>query len=174
MTDTEHATDPATPDDLFARLDALGIAHATRHHPPVFTVGEAKELRGQIPGGHTKNLFLKTKKKGALYLVVTLEHRAVDLKALSKALGAQRFSFGSADLLRTTLGVEPGSVTPFSLINDREHAVTVVLDEAMLAIDPLNFHPLKNTMTTAVNPEGLLAFVRGCGHTPVILDLEAL
>src|SRR5215475_10538207 len=108
---------PATPDDLFALLDRLGIAHRTVSHPPLFTVEESRALRGQIPGGHTKNLFLRDK-RGTLHLVTALEDAAIELKSLHRRLGASgRFSFGSADLMRATLGVEPGSVTPFGAIN---------------------------------------------------------
>jgi Ala-tRNA(Pro) deacylase len=160
-------TAKATSNDLFAELDRLGIAHSTMTHPPVFTVEEAKSLRGTIEGGHTKNLFLKDK-SDRLFLAVTLEHIPVDLKALGPMLGARgRLSFASADLLRAHLGIEPGSVTPFALINDRANTVTPVLDQAMLDITPLNFHPLENTKTTAISTEGLLAFVAAQGHKPL-------
>ncbi len=118
---------PATPETLFARHDELGIPHRTHTHPPVFTVAEAVALRGTLPGGHTKNLFLKDKKAG-LWLAVMLEERRTDLKRLADALGAPRFSFGSGELLYEVLGVRPGSVTPFALINDTAQRVTVVLD----------------------------------------------
>jgi len=161
---------PATPETLFARLDELGVAHKTHGHPPVFTVSEAVALRGALPGGHTKNLFLKDK-KGGLWLAVMLEERRTDLKRLADALGAPRFSFGSGELLYEVLGVRPGSVTPFALINDTARRVAVVLDEGMLALDPLNFHPLENDRTTAIAPSGLLRFVESCGRRPRILDL---
>src|SRR5438270_7909601 len=106
---------PLTPEQLFERLDALGIAHRTYSHPPVFTVAEAVALRGQLPGGHCKSLFLKDK-KGGLWLVVALEERQIDLKRLAARLGAPRFSFGSSEVLRETLAVMPGSVTPFALV----------------------------------------------------------
>jgi Ala-tRNA(Pro) deacylase len=154
---------PFTDTDLFARLDALGIAHRTQSHAPVFTVEEAKALRGDLAGGHTKNLFLKDKKDG-LWLVVAREHLAIDLKELSKHLATPRFSFGSAPLLVEVLGVQPGSVTPFSVINDRAARVQVVLDEGMLALDPLNFHPLRNDRTTAISPDDLLRFLRATEH----------
>ena len=154
---------------LFAELDRLGIAHATITHPPVFTVEEAKSLRGKIEGGHTKNLFLKDK-SDRLFLAVTLEDVAVDLKALGPLIGARgRLSFASADLLREHLGVEPGSVTPFSLINNRTLTVTPVLDEPMLETDPLNFHPLENTATTAISSVDLLKFVAAQGHKALTL-----
>lgn len=162
---------PFTPDQLFACLDALGIAHNTYTHPPVFTVAEAVALRGQLPGGHCKSLFLKDK-KGGLWLVVALEERRIDLKRLADALGAPRFSFGNADLLYDMLGVKPGSVTPFALVNDREHRITIVLDGDMLEHDPLNYHPLENDRTTAIAPADLLRFIEACGHTPRILDLD--
>ena len=142
---------PATSDDLFAFLDRLGIAHTTVKHPPLFTVEESQALRGQIPGGHTKNLFLKDK-KGAHFLVVAPEDAKIGLKDLHRLLGATgRFSFASADAMRAMLGVEPGSVTPYVAINAT-----------------LNFHPLVNTMTTAIASEDLMKFLRATGHEPRI------
>ena len=163
---------PATSDDLFAFLDTLGIVTETHRHDPVKTVEEAKALRGQLPGGHCKNLFLRTK-KGTPWLVVCEEDRPVDLKNLSNALGAPRFSFGSPERLMTALGVLPGSVTPFALINDRaEAAVSVVLDRGMLDHEVLNYHPLVNHMTTAIRRDDLLTFIRACGHRPTVVDFD--
>ena len=159
---------PASPDQLFAALDALGIRHSTVKHPPVFTVEQARALRGQLPGGHTKNLFLRDKKQ-ALYLVVAEEEADIDLKGLHRLLGASgRFSFGSADLLREVLGVEPGAVTPFGAINDSESRVTVVLDAAMMRHATLNYHPLVNTMTTSIGRDDLVKFLESTGHQPRI------
>lgn len=157
--------------ELFAHLERLGIEVATTRHPPVFTVAEAKALRGQLPGAHTKNLFLKDKKQ-ALWLVVALEDRVIDLKALRHRIGAAPLSFASAETLRATMGVDPGSVTPFALINDAEASVRVVLDAEMMAADILNFHPLTNSATTSITAAGLLAFIRSCGHEPRIVDLR--
>src|SRR6266480_4271391 len=158
----------ATPDDLFAFLDRLGIAHRTVTHPPLFTVEQSRALRGQIPGGHTKNLFLRDK-KGALFLVVALEDAAIELKSLHRRLGASgRFSFGSAELLREVLGVEPGAVTPFAAINDSAARVNVVLDAAMLAHATLNYHPLRNTMTTSIARDDQVRFLEATGHPPRI------
>ena len=162
---------PATPADLFAFLDRLGIAHSTVTHPPLFTVEQSRALRGTIPGGHTKNLFLRDK-KDTLFLVVALEDAAIDLKGLHRPLGAGRFSFGSADLLRALWGVEPGSVTPFGAINDHERRVSVVLDEAMLRHETLNYHPLVNTMTTAIARNDLVRFLEATGHSPHILPVS--
>jgi Ala-tRNA(Pro) deacylase len=163
---------PLGPDQLFARLDALGIPHHTYSHPPVFTVADAVALRGQLLGGHCKSLFLKDK-KGGLWLAIVLEERRVDLKRLAAALGAPRFSFGSPELLYQTLGIRPGSVTPFALVNDADRRVTVVLDKAMLDHDPLNYHPLENDRTTTISPADLLRFIAACGHRPRIVDLDA-
>jgi Ala-tRNA(Pro) deacylase len=164
---------PATPDDLFAFLDKLGIAHQTVQHPPLFTVEQSRSLRGQIAGGHTKNLFLKDK-RGALFLVVAPEDAAVDLKSLHRLLGASgRFSFGAADLMREVLGVEPGSVTPFAALNDTARRVTVVLDAGMLAHVTLNFHPLVNTMTTSIGRDDLVRFLAATGHPPRIEPVAA-
>jgi Ala-tRNA(Pro) deacylase len=159
---------PATPDQLFAALDALDIGHSTVKHPPVFTVEQARALRGKLPGGHTKNLFLRDKKQ-ALYLVVAEEEADIDLKGLHRLLGASgRFSFGSADLLREVWGVEPGAVTPFGAINDREGRVTVVLDAPMMQQRTLNYHPLVNTMTTSIGRDDLVRFLESTGHVPRI------
>jgi|SRR5271170_6782699 Ala-tRNA(Pro) deacylase len=159
---------PATPRALFAYLDELGIAHKTVTHAAAFTVEEARELRGAVVGGHTKNLFLRDK-KGEPYLVVASEDAEIELRALHRLLGATgRFSFGSAELMRELLGVEPGSVTPFAVINDTGRRVTVVLDAAMMANEVLNFHPLVNTATTTISREGLLKFLEATGHLPRI------
>jgi Ala-tRNA(Pro) deacylase len=159
---------PATPDDLFAFLDRLDIAHPTIAHPPMFTVEEAKRLLGALAGGHTKNLFLKDK-RDAVFLVVALEHAAIELKTLHHRLGAARFSFGSADLMRELIGVEPGAVTPFGVINDTGRRVTVVLDAAMMGHGTLNYHPLVNTMTTSIGRDDLVKFLRATGHEPRIV-----
>jgi Ala-tRNA(Pro) deacylase len=159
---------PASPADLFAFLDRLGIVHSTVRHPPVFTVGESRELRGRIPGGHSKNLFLKDK-KDALFLVVASEDAAIDLKGLHRLLGAGgRFSFGSASLLMEVLGVVPGAVTPFAAINDTEGRVNVVLEAAMMRHDIINFHPLDNAMTTSIGRDDLVRFLAATGHDPRI------
>jgi Ala-tRNA(Pro) deacylase len=157
------------PQQLFARLDRLGIAHRTVEHPPVYTVEEAKASRGNLPGHHIKNLFLRNKKE-EMWLVVALEDRAIDLKRLGDVLGAGRLSFGSADRLKRYLGVEPGSVTPLSLVNDEARAVQLVLDRGVADGGPVNAHPLVNTMTTTLAPADLLRFFEATGHTPRWLD----
>jgi len=158
----------ASRQDLFAFLDHLGIAHETREHEAAFTVEDARELRGQIPGGHTKNLFLKDK-KGRLWLVVALEDAAVDLKSLHKRIGAARLSFGRAELMEEVLCVKPGSVTPFALMNDREGRISVILDEEMMKHELLSFHPLENTATTTISSADFLKFLTATGHEPQIV-----
>ena len=161
---------PLTPDQLLARLAETGIAAVTHRHPPLFTVAESKALRGSLPGGHIKNLFLRDKKK-AMWLVTVLEDQKIDLKALGRRLGAKgHISFGSAARLAAALGVAPGSVTPFAVINDSAGVVSMVLDKAVLDHDPVNAHPLTNEATTAIAPGDLLAFLEACGHAPLILD----
>lgn len=155
---------------LYARFTTLGIGWKTYEHAAVFTAQDATALYDSQPGGHTKNLFLKDKKDG-LWLVVLRDTLRVDLNALSRVLGSPRFSFGSAELLIATLGVEPGSVTPFSVINDSGGAVRLVLDAGMLALAPLNFHPLRNDRTTAIAPDDLLKFARARGHEPVVVEI---
>ena len=161
---------PATPPDLFALLDRLHIAHATIRHAPAFTVADAQALRGQIRGGHTKNLFLKDK-KGALFLLVAMEDAVIRLNELHGRIGAARLSFASPALLMEKLGVPPGSVTPFAAINDTARAVSILLDAAMMARDILNFHPLDNTMTTTISSADLMRFFEATGHHPRLIDL---
>ena len=163
---------PATPEDLFARLDALGIAHTTTKHRPVFTVEEGADLKAAMPGGHSKNLFLKDK-KGALYLLSALGDAQIDLNAVSKLIGAARFSFGNAAVLMQYLGVTPGSVTLFALINDPDRKVTLLLDDGFFGCDLVNFHPLSNDATTALSPGDMLKFARATGHEPIRLAFDA-
>ncbi|PTW63381.1 Ala-tRNA(Pro) hydrolase [Breoghania corrubedonensis] len=163
---------PATREDLMARLEQLAIQTETIEHERVFTVAESSKIDREIEGGHTKNLFLKDK-KGRLFLVVVLADATIDLRQIHKLIGAQgRVSFGNAELLEEVLGVTPGSVTPFALINDTGHRVTPVLDAQMMTHDRLNYHPLSNDATTSIGREDLLAFVRACGHEPQIIAVS--
>jgi Ala-tRNA(Pro) deacylase len=159
-----------TPDDLLDHLDSLGLETTTHQHAAVFTVDESKALRSDMPGGHCKSLFLKDK-KGQLWLVVALEDRAIDMKELRRRIGAAQLSFGKPELLAEVLAVEPGSVTPFALVNDLDHRVNVILDAEMMTYDPLNYHPLINTATTAIAPADLLAFIAECGHQARVVEL---
>lgn len=171
---TPHNAETATPEALFRRFEALGVEVKTHYHAPMFTVAESKRLRGELPGAHCKSLFLRDKKK-TMWLVVALEDRQLDMKALADIIGSARLSFASAERLHQTLGVEPGSVTPFALINDSggEGApVRVVLDAKMMQAPLVNYHPLTNTATTAISPQDLLRFIADCGHEPMIVDLD--
>ncbi|MBK5268774.1 MAG: prolyl-tRNA synthetase associated domain-containing protein [Acidimicrobiia bacterium] len=162
---------PMTPPDLLAYLMALDISTTTFEHPPLFTVEDSKALRGELPGGHCKNLFLRNK-KGKMWLVVCPEDRELDLKDLGARIGAGRVSFGSPDRLMTYLGVSPGAVTPFAAVNDVKADVEVVLDEKMMTESVLNFHPLVNHQTTAISPHDLVSFLASVGHPPQIIDLR--
>ncbi|WP_081175573.1 prolyl-tRNA synthetase associated domain-containing protein [Rhizobium rhizosphaerae] len=164
---------PKTPDELFAFLDALGIAHKTLRHPAVFTVAESVALRDAIPGGHTKNLFLKDKKDN--YFLLTVEENAtVDLKTVHTLVGgASKFSFGKPEALMALLGVIPGSVTAFGVINDVEKRVTLVLDADLMAEEIVNCHPLTNEATTSIASADLLRFAEATGHRPLVLKVTA-
>jgi Ala-tRNA(Pro) deacylase len=166
----ENSAIPTSPQQLLARLDALGIAHRNHEHAAVFTVEEAKALRGELAGGHIKNLFLRNKKE-EMWLVVAEEDKRIDLKALGDRLGAGKLSFGSPDRLLRYLGVLPGAVTPFGIINDKDRKVRVVLDRDLLGFNPVNAHPLVNTMTTALAPQDLVRFLAAEGHDPLVIDL---
>jgi Ala-tRNA(Pro) deacylase len=159
--------------DLFAFLDAHGVAHSTLDHPPVFRVEEGLEIKAALPGGHTKNLFLKDA-KGQLWLISALGETVIDLKRLHTVIGSGRLSFGPEAMMVETLGVRPGSVTAFGLINDVERRVRFVLDAALARADPVNFHPLGNNATTAVSQEGLRAFLAALGVEPMIVDFETM
>lgn len=167
----ETPLQPATRAELFALFDRLGIVHHTLDHRPVFTVEDGADIKAAMPGGHTKNLFLKDK-DGAFFLVCALGQTQVRLNQLHKTLGCARLSFGSEEHLLDLLGVTPGSVTLFALINDPARKVTLVLDEALLAAEPINFHPLKNDATTAISQADLAAFIRNWGGSVFRCDFS--
>ncbi len=160
---------PTSPERLLARLAELGIASRTLDHVPVFTVEESRNLRGDLPGAHVKNLFLRNKKE-EMWLVTLAEDKRVDLKALGERLGAGKLSFGSPQRLMEYLGVIAGAVTPFAIINDKAGRVRQVLDRGLLAYDLVNAHPLVNYRSTALNPADLIRFLEAEGHPPLLLD----
>lgn len=159
--------------DLIAFLDAHQIAHRTVDHPAVFRVGEGEEIKAGLPGAHTKNLFLKDA-KDRLWLISAADRTTIDLKRLPPVIGSARLSFGREALMVETLGVSPGSVTAFGLINDEDRRVTFVLDRALAQADRVNFHPLTNTATTAVDQAGFRAFLAALGVRPIVVDFEAM
>lgn len=163
---------PLTREELFAKLKELDIETTTVEHPPAFTVEDSSAVDMGLPGAHTKNLFLKDE-EGMLVLVIAKSETRVDLKAVSKRLGAGRFSFGKPELLMAALGVTPGSVTAFSVINDPVRRVKVIFDQALMTADSVNCHPLENTATTNIARDDLLRFIRATGHEPRIMVLTA-
>ncbi len=164
---------PASPSDLFAYLDDLGIDHKTVDHPATFTVEEGRHLKASMPGGHTKNLFMKDK-DGIIVLISAWADSQLKLNQLHKKIGTRRLSFASADLMVECLGVEPGSVTAFALMNDTSHRVKFIADAALMGFDTVNFHPLVNTATTAISREGLHRFVEATGHSLTVVDFSDL
>jgi Ala-tRNA(Pro) deacylase len=163
---------PATPEDLYAFFRRHGIRWSTLEHPPVFRVEEGHEIKAAMPGGHTKNLFLKDA-KGQLWLISALGETRIDLKRLPAVIGSARLSFGNEQVLFEALGVTPGSVTIFALVNDADHRVRLVLDKALLEHELVNFHPLANTATTALSREDLLRFLKALDIDPLIVDFAA-
>ncbi len=160
---------PKGPDDLFRRLDELAIAHRTVRHVAVFTVEEARRLRGRFQGSHSKNLFLRDKKERH-WLVSVESERKVDLAWLAGKLGTGRLTFCSARRLMGFLGIRAGSVSPFAVINDHQGAVRVALDRALFQTEPLHFHPLDNTRTTSISGAELIRFLEEEGHPPLVLN----
>jgi Ala-tRNA(Pro) deacylase len=164
---------PKTPAELFAYLKELGIDVTTVLHPPLFTVADSQALRGEIPGGHTKNLFLKDKKDN-FFLVTVEEEAEVDLKQIHHVIGAaSRVSFGKPEALMELLGVIPGAVTAFGLINDEKGVVKFVIDSTLMKHETINAHPLTNDATTSIAAEDLQRFARATGHEPAILKVSA-
>ncbi len=159
--------------ELYALFETHGIGYRHNTHPPLHTVEESKELRGDLPGAHVKNMFLKDK-KGRFWLVTCLEHRKIRIRDLEKQVGAAKASFGKPEALWDMLGIRPGAVSPFGLINDPDHHVHVVLDQQMLEVDPINAHPLHNEATTTVSATDFRKFFSVTGHDPVIVDFDAL
>ena len=158
---------------LLDLLDKLGIVYTTHEHEAIFTVEQGAHIKAGLPGGHTKNLFLKDK-SGALYLICALGETKIPVNQLHKVLGCKRLSFGKPDLMEDVLGVTPGSVTFFAVMNDRENRVQLVLDKALFDHELVNFHPLENTATTAFATSDLQVFAKATGHDPVILDFGAI
>jgi Ala-tRNA(Pro) deacylase len=162
---------PKTDKDLFDFLDSLGIDYVNHEHRPVFTVAEGQDLRDQIPGGHTKNLFIKDK-KSRYFLLTVEEHATVDLKSVHALIGGSgRVSFGSAEKLMEYLGVMPGSVTALGAINDTMHQVTFILDAELMKSDIINCHPLHNSATTSIKRDDLLRFMTATGHEAIVLKV---
>ena len=177
---TEHKP-PAAPSPepaydrarLLAWMAAEGVAQTTRDHPAVFRVEDGLDLKADMPGAHTKNLFLKDK-KGRLWLISARQDTVIDLKRADTWIGSARLSFGNETLLYETLGVRPGSVTALGLINDPERRVTFVLDQALWDADVVNFHPLTNTATTGLAQADFRRFLARIGREPVVVDFARL
>ncbi|MBF0233926.1 MAG: prolyl-tRNA synthetase associated domain-containing protein [Desulfamplus sp.] len=159
-----------TQEELLNVLSELGINYKNHEHPPVYTVEEADQHHDGIEGVHSKNLFFKDRKSN-LFLVVTLSDKEINIKEIAKKIDAKNPSFGKADLLEEVMGVTPGAVTPFAVVNIKNHNVKIVLDEEMMEHTLLNFHPLVNTATTTITSEGLLKFMEHCDKKPEIIRL---
>ncbi len=162
---------PKTPEQLFSFLDSLAIEVKTVTHPPLFTVADSQSLRGELQGGHTKNLFLKDKKDNYFLLTVD-ENAVVDLKTVHHLIGAtSKISFGKPEALLELLGVTPGAVTALGPINDTDGRVKVFLDETLMQNTLINCHPLINTATTTIASADLIKFLKATGHEPTVLKL---
>jgi Ala-tRNA(Pro) deacylase len=171
LTEKSDVNPPTSPKELLEQLDSLRIAYTLYEHPPIFTVAAGLEMERDMPGIHCRNLFLRDKKK-AMFLISAANETAIDLKKLETLLPCDRISFGSPERLWDNLGVRPGSVCPYAMINDTERLVTPVLDAYMMQGEIVNFHPLINTMTIGVSPQGLLEFFRSLGREPRIVDFS--
>lgn len=161
---------PTSPESLLAQLDELGIVYTTYTHKAVFTVEESDTIHADMPGMHCRNLFLRDKKKN-MFLVVAANETMIDLKKLAPMIDGGRLSFGSADRLWENLGVTPGSVCPFSIVNDTDQNVKIILDQKMMSADIVNYHPMINTMTIGLSPKDLVKYIEFTNHKPYIVDL---
>lgn len=162
---------PTSPEALMAKLEELGIAYTLHHHQAVFTVAESDKVDAQIDGTHCRNLFLRDKKKKN-FLLVLQNATDVDIKKLPAIIKSYRLSFGSSERLWEYLGVRPGSVCPFAIMNDTNHQVKILLDKSMMETNIVNYHPLLNTMTIGLKPTDLLKFIETTGHEAHIVDLS--
>lgn len=152
-------------------LDRLGVVYVRHEHPPVFTVEDADKHWTALRGTHCKNLFLRNKKGNHHYLVIAPTSKAVDLRALNRVLDEDRLSFGSPERLKKFLGLEPGSVSPFGLINDAAKEVRVIVDEDLRASASVGFHPNINTSTLDVSFTDFEKFLAWCGNDVRYLKL---
>ena len=164
---------PITRQALSDYLDNLNISRTTYEHAPIFTVEDGADIKAAMPGGHTKNLFLKDK-AGHFFLICALGKTPIRINKLHPVIGCKRLSFGKPEALLEYLGVTPGSVTLFSILNDTDSAVTLILDSALMNHDIVNFHPLLNDATTAISSSDMIRFAKATGHDPVILDFAEL
>jgi len=164
---------PASKDDLFSLLDELGIDHSTTNHKPVFTVEESQEIKASMPGAHTKNLFLKDK-GGNFFLICAESHAQIKVNKLHPHLGCKRLSFGKAEYLMEHLGVPPGSVCLFAVMNDKDANVRLIIDQTLADAGIVNFHPLLNDATTAISSADMVKFAKATGHDPLIMDFSVL
>ena len=144
--------------DLLQMLENEKVEFSVTEHDPLFTVEDSKLLRGKIEGGHSKNLFLKDQKDN-FFLVTFLEDITADLKRLPVALNSKKLSFAKPEYLKDLMGIEPGSVSPFGLVNDSQKTINFYFDEAYLKFEIANFHPLVNTSTVSISPHNLIAFI---------------
>lgn len=162
---------PASREDLFAFLDQNSIAHKTIEHAPIFTVEDGLEIKAKMDGANTKNLFLKDK-AGAFFLICAQSDTQIKINKLHGALGCKRLSFGKAEYLLEHLGVTPGSVTLFSVMNDTQNTVQLILDKALMAHNIVNFHPMLNNATTAISSADMVSFAKAAGHDPIMMDFS--
>ena len=164
---------PLTEAELLIQLEQLSVPYTLHRHPAVFTVEESQALRGELPGVHVKNMFLKDK-KGGLWLITCLEDRRVKIRDLEKTLGAPKMSFAKPELLLEAIGVLPGAVTPLAVVNTRPGDLTLVIDASILSAETINCHPLHNEATIALSTEDLGRFLSHIGHAPKLVDFDAL
>ena len=157
-------------DRLFADLAALNISWQLVEHKAVFTVAESAKLDRDIPGAHTKNLFLKDA-GGQFWLVTVPADIRVDLKMLPQAIGSKRVSFGKVEDMVRLLGVSPRSVTPLAAINDKAEEVAVVIDTRLAVADRINVHPLRNTATIGLSLADLIAVLSHWRHVPALISI---
>lgn len=171
-TETNESNElPSTCGDLIKYLDDVGIEYEVFDHEPIFTVEEGLHLKANIPGVHCRNLFMRDKKKNN-YLLTLANETEVDLKKLSDVLGIGRLSFGSAERLWEHLGIRPGSVNPFCVMNDPDNQVTFFLDALMMKAETVNYHPMDNAKTIGLSPADLINFIESLGHNYTIVDLS--
>jgi Ala-tRNA(Pro) deacylase len=156
--------------NIYEILTSLGIVYKKYQHTAVFTVAEAEKVDAEIEGGKTKNLLLRNGNKQKYYLVIVEASRRVDMKMLSAKLGEKRLSFASPDELFAKLGLTPGSVSPFGLLNNDDNDVIVIVDKDLLEYEQLGFHPNKNTESLVISIESFQKFLVWTGNVVKYVD----
>lgn len=157
-------------EDVYCLLRQCGIRHEITEHTAVYNMAELAEIEIPYPEADAKNLFVRDDKKRNYYLITVKGDKRVDLKEFRRMHGTRPLSFASADDLMAIMGLIPGTVTPFGILNDDEHRVTLYLDSEFLTDDLIGVHPNDNTATVWLRATDLISVIEQHGGCVVVAD----